>query len=361
MRGAALLLVLVFHATVFTMDWPMPSAPMLDQLYHGITSCGWVGVDLFFVLSGFLITRILRHKRTEAKYFRNFYARRSLRIFPLYFGTLTVWTIVTQLKRSHSFGATPWLWTYTSNLLVAWHGWEAVPTSVAHFWSLAIEEQFYLLWPLVVYVASERALLRICCGALVLAEALRVAFIAYGNVDAAHAFPLCRFDSLLVGGAVALLMREQTRPSPQLTAYARRVALVSSACLVALAFARGGSLAFHDPSVQVFGLTPLALLFASLIVLLLARPAATQSARVATVLATVGRYSYGMYVLQQVVFLAVRRVPFPRAVSVSLLGTSQVPIQIAVIAVSIGITFALALVSWNLIEKRAIALKRFFE
>jgi peptidoglycan/LPS O-acetylase OafA/YrhL len=142
LRGVAVLLVMVCH-----FGPELPVATRGANALARVLSAGWVGVDLFFVLSGFLITRILLAARGSPGYFTNFYARRVLRIFPLYYATLLMvfvvlpWLGVTAAPEpaaSHQ----AWLWTYTSNLLVARLRSFVFLTPAAnlnHFWSLAIE------------------------------------------------------------------------------------------------------------------------------------------------------------------------------------------------------------------------------
>src|SRR5207244_13039880 len=122
-----------------------------ERLVAKLGAYGIVGVDLFFVLSGFLITGLLLDSKGAPGYFRNFYARRTLRIFPLYYAVLALLFLVLPLlvalpppledARTHQV----WLWTYTANFYIAAKAsWWAL-TYVSHFWSLAIEEHFYLL------------------------------------------------------------------------------------------------------------------------------------------------------------------------------------------------------------------------
>ncbi len=128
---------------------------------------GWMGVDLFFVLSGFLITGILLDTRELPGYFKNFYVRRALRIFPLYYTMLAV-----------LFLLTPWLhlqW-HTGHIAYLFYAGNIAynlnpdlaqvrpAVSFLHLWSLAVEEQFYLIWPLVVLMVSSRRRLAWICG-----------------------------------------------------------------------------------------------------------------------------------------------------------------------------------------------------
>jgi len=160
LRGLAILLVLARH----TANELQPGRG-LDVAVKRVLQVGWSGVDLFFVLSGFLITGILLDARGGRHYFRNFYMRRSLRIFPVYYGSLFVTFAVLPF-----FVATPlfavlqrnqlWYWTYLVNVLSPLTGGTGTPYNTAHLWSLAVEEQFYLLWPAVVWVSGPRRLLR---------------------------------------------------------------------------------------------------------------------------------------------------------------------------------------------------------
>ena len=174
LRAIAILLVMVFHYEV--RDWPWRSG-VAWPLWAVIRE-GWLGVDLFFVLSGFLITGILLDTRGLPGYFRNFYARRTLRIFPVYYGYLVAVFVLLPPVVS-SVAATPagvqwWFWTYASNLPLGVEGWRFSPGFVSHFWSLAIEEQFYLVWPAIVLFARRRTLAWTCVACIAGALAFRL-------------------------------------------------------------------------------------------------------------------------------------------------------------------------------------------
>jgi peptidoglycan/LPS O-acetylase OafA/YrhL len=156
--------------------------------HWALLDCGWIGVQAFFVLSGFLITRILREERgaaTASSYFGNFYARRSLRIFPLYFAYLLLLAAMVNLGVIgflRGFDAVlnpalPWLLSYTENFHRMLGG-DSSPFYF-HLWSLSIEEQFYLAWPLVVYFTPPRRLLAVCLGLIAAAPTIRGAELAW--------------------------------------------------------------------------------------------------------------------------------------------------------------------------------------
>jgi peptidoglycan/LPS O-acetylase OafA/YrhL len=172
----------------------------------GALQCGWLGVNLFFVLSGFLITRILLEQREQAiagiglwPSLIVFYARRALRIFPLYYLTLAVmWTC--DFERSRHYG---WmLATYTFNIRIAAHGF---CETYNHFWSLCVEEQFYLIWPVIVLTVPPRSLGKFMTAAFLAAPAWRLSCMGLG----VHTrFPLCAapfacLDCLAAGALLA--------------------------------------------------------------------------------------------------------------------------------------------------------------
>jgi peptidoglycan/LPS O-acetylase OafA/YrhL len=169
LRGIAIILVMLHHFTYYRPETG------IDAVIAGVPLFGWVGVDLFFVLSGFLITGILLDSRGSTRYFTNFYARRTLRIFPLYYLVLFLALVaLPQFPSVHTVLAGDiempprWpYWAYLTNFSVAErgfvHGWVDVA------WSLAIEEQFYLVWPLVIWLCPQR-LLPWLCTAIVIGE-----------------------------------------------------------------------------------------------------------------------------------------------------------------------------------------------
>lgn len=156
LRAVAVLMVLLFHQEVLPV--------------------GWAGVQIFFVLSGYLITRSLFRTRGLGigTYLRDFYGRRSLRVFPLYFSVLLALTLAVLLgMTTPGVGkGLPYAFTYTYNL---WHATNSYIHSklIAHFWSLCVEEQFYLVWPFLIYFCPERALKPMLLGIVLLGPLIR--------------------------------------------------------------------------------------------------------------------------------------------------------------------------------------------
>ncbi|HTY92253.1 MAG TPA: acyltransferase [Steroidobacteraceae bacterium] len=357
-RGIAILLVLVFHAATFTMNIGTVPLVGLDRLYYLVCGAGWCGVDLFFVLSGLLITRILLHAKTQEHYFRNFYARRVLRIFPLYYLVVAAYLALASVFHfPYGRTAAPWLLTYTSNIIVAFKPWFVIPLPLAHFWTLAIEEQFYLLWPLCVLLLSKRGLLLLSVAIFAVAFGMRLWFAGAHNMVGAFRFTLCRLDALALGGAAAVCLGSAR--GPLLRRLCGYLALFSGIALLAVS-AWKQAFSPDDFVTATFGIGLLALFFASSLFLLVSRPGTSAIAgRTQAVLATFGRYAYGMYVFHQPLLTAIVRIkgahPFP------VIMGSQVPCQALFALLLIGATLLIAMCSFHLVEKRFLRLKALFE
>src|SRR5215470_771994 len=209
-RGLAILMVMAVH---FVGDATPHNFG--ERLAVKLGSYGVLGVDLFFVLSGFLITGLLLDSKGDPHYFRNFYARRTLRIFPLYYMVLAVLFLVLPrlvalpppLEEARRHQA--WLWTYTTNFYLAAKASWAL-TYVSHFWSLAIEEHFYLLWPLVVFSFRRETLERICLGVIGADLALRIGLLLGGVSElSVSVLTPCCIDTLCVGALLAAVARRE--------------------------------------------------------------------------------------------------------------------------------------------------------
>lgn len=173
------------------------------NVFKKIAIFGQTGVDLFFVLSGFLITRILIQTKSDNNYFKNFIFRRILRIFPLYYFFLLIYYFIAPFLLDSNFIPFNEQWYYYSYLqnFATTFGWNA--NGPEHFWSLAVEEHFYLFWPLIIYLFSTKNIKYIIFGLVVFSVLLRV-FMIQQNYGVFY-FTFTRIDGLAIGAALALL------------------------------------------------------------------------------------------------------------------------------------------------------------
>jgi len=287
------LLVLLVH---FSDDVPFSPAWQAGHLALQVTAA--VALDVFFVLSGFLITGILLATRDHPHYFRNFFVRRVLRIFPLYYGFLLVFFVVLPAVSMRFEPLEPiqhvYYWAYLVNI-VRNFGADIAP-STGHFWSLAVEEQFYVLWPAVVYACSPTSLKRVCIGLLVAGPALR-AVMVYVLPDPVALHQLYRFDVLAMGALLAVLWRTGEDRS-QLRHHVMRGAAVALASAVTLGVAAALSLASITVAIATFS-SASAYLAGAFFLMTLQAPSDGVWARFwsSWPLRRIGMYSYAIYVL----------------------------------------------------------------
>jgi len=361
LRGVAVSLVVFYHYFDISV-----SSPVLGVL-RPLSSFGWSGVDLFFVLSGFLITGILVDTRGRPHYFRSFYARRSLRIFPVYYLTLIVVFVfgpALGLDVARHLAASDWLWfgLYLSNWQMGLEGVWA-PAGMAVFWSLAIEEQFYLVWAPLVRALAPRILGALAIGLVAGPLLLRCILVASGaaNPIAIHVLTVTRLDVLAVGACIALFVRSEVGGEQLLRAgtWALGVGAAATAALLIVQ----GSASWEGPAVQSVGLTAIAVAYGGVLLLAYSLPASSALVRVLTSrgLQFIGKYSYAIYVFHALVHheLLMRLQASPGTVR-SLLAIGVSP-WIALTVAAILVTLALSVASWHLVEKHSLAFKGRFE
>ena len=329
-----------------------------------VSSLGWMGVDLFFVLSGFLITNILLRAKGSPRYLRNFYMRRVLRIFPLYYGALIVlfWIVPRVVPMSPESLATKanqgWLWLHCADFETWLHG--AFDLSggcyyLAHFWSLSVEEHFYLVWPLVVLASSEATLFRVALGTVAAAVAIRTGFfLTHVFRGTIYMLTFCRMDGLAIGALLALALRHES-----MRAFARAKApwvLAAVALYVGGVAAIARSEAGWHWSMQTFGYSLIDLGSAALILLAMtnARLARVCSNRV---LRACGKYSYGAYVIHAAALRAFEQLLPPLHAAIP----NEALCLCLYSLIAISLSMLLAFLSFHLFEKQFLKLKRFFE
>jgi peptidoglycan/LPS O-acetylase OafA/YrhL len=362
-RGLAAMLVVLHHYVN-----PDPGRSLLATVIVRITGGMWCGVDLFFVLSGFLITTNLLRTLNEPRYFFNFYGRRLLRIFPLYYAILILATALAYALSTPDAleirPVLPWLFFYATNILMSFWDYGGLVTGLItlnHLWSLAVEEHFYLVWPFLVRIGRTR--FRMILGGVItifIAIVFRLIFATLGLSQAAFLLTICRADSLAIGGLLAVIAGD-ARLWSRICRFNRLFAGVS---ILALACIIANYRRFHelDYWTQIAGYTLLALTSAALIVECL-RPRTSALVQLAfgnTLMRRLGLYSYGIYIYH----LALKPV-FDRFLSTHALltvtGNHYVTAALAHTISAIIVFPLIAAVSYHLFELPILRLKdRFF-
>jgi peptidoglycan/LPS O-acetylase OafA/YrhL len=368
-RGLAILAVMLCHFT-----WYAQAPDRVTQLGIEALRAGRYGVDLFFVLSGYLITGILYDAKGERHYFRNFYARRVLRIFPLYYSVLFAMFVLgplvvrwNQPGESRVVGAQGWLWLYLSNIKTAVAGPELFEQGrlwVGHFWSLAVEEQFYLVWPLVILLLSRADAMRLCLAMIVAAPVLRALLMVTlpypdGLYHAVYLTP-CKLDALGLGALLALAARGPgglRRYAP----FAKPTVIVALVALAPLLVIKPDKSGGPGAVVETIKFSLIVLACGSLVVLAThGRSRRLDCALTRPLLRALGKYSYGIYVLHNL-FTPLFEGRLSTVRISGRLGVSwHAAFALHVMAGS-AISIGTALLSWNLLEKHALKLKQLFD
>ena len=359
-RGLAVLGVMASHL------FPGTTNGILRPI-GAIRSFGATGVDLFFVLSGFLITGILYDSLHDPGFFRKFYARRVLRIFPLYYGVLFALMVLTPWLNIH-WGHMKWaLLFYLQNTGIAGPFYTfhmSRDVSLNHFWTLAVEEQFYFIWPLAIFFIRDlRKLLWTCLALSSIALVLRfILAFHHTNYNVINCSTPCRADSLLIGAALALLLRSSLHDA--VLRWSKSIFFVMCSALVVFNLIRLGVerrpewLFGFDASYLALRYTIVAVGSAALIAWSLQTISVARTTFENKTLRFFGKYSYGLYVLH-FVFLGFLLSVFRGWIAyitpnkrIAGIGSGFLAFGVAVVA---------AYLSYNLYEKRFLRLKRYFE
>ena len=347
--------LVLLHHYIYQMHPSMPDA--LSAVLTPFAGLGWSGVDLFFILSGFLIGGILVDAKESPNYYRTFYIRRVFRILPIYLFLVLLGFFLTVLA-AHSTGAlstlslhpAPWLsyLTFTQNFYFAKHS--DVLSYLQITWSLAVEEQFYLTLPLLVRKIDKNKLLAVAVGMVLFFGTLRSALYWHGSINAMQSYvlPFCRFDSLFIGVACAMLVRNENlfirlQKHPRI--------------LVAVTLALGAVFLLMDHHLwgknlflHTVGFTLIGLFYASLMMLVLIRPAGALSrAMQFKPLMSLGTISYCVYLIHGYTLILTDHF-LQKA-----LPLSDSEIWLAIV-LGAAITFLVAQGSWVWFESRMIAL-----
>lgn len=356
-RGIAVLLVMLSHGG----GWYILQKTLISKLFVYAMVPGWCGVELFFVLSGFLITGILLRTKRAENYFSAFYVRRFLRIFPIYYAVVTAGLLIAHHNAWWNSLLPPLERTrisyffYAQNWPFAWGHSVYLKTNVfGHFWSLAVEEQFYLIWPLVIWLLPEKWVLHFCIAGLAIALPLRFYMVPhYAESLLAMFLTTSRMDGLLVGAILAILLQRGQIPLRWIA-----VAFGVGAVLI------GYIAIFHHHELTdtyywmpTIGITGFSLLMGGL--LAMSQQPIRWLRRVLTAgwLRVTGKYSYGMYIYHIPIYLVLEHV---LATKCGVRFPMPLPLALLYIVALIGITFVIAKISYDFFESPILALKAHF-
>jgi peptidoglycan/LPS O-acetylase OafA/YrhL len=357
-RGLAVLLVLADHLV----SWKGHSGRWIVDVLAEVHSFSWVGVNLFFALSGFLITGILVDTLDNPNFFRTFYARRILRIFPLYYGFLLILLLLTK-PLNLSWGGWQYFYlTYTANLALWWDKPMLLsPFRIIHLWSLQVEEQFYLIWPLVIYFCRNRSkLIRYSLLMCLAAFAIRFMLVALKMTSTKYAYlpyslTVCCCDNLLYGCILALLLRTSRRE--KVLSFAPILLLVCAVPLMIERLIYIGTPWMGTVFMPTIGFSLIGIGCASLIAMALQPLSFTGRMLISPTLRFFGRYSYGLYVLHYSVYgflsLPLYQI-FVRYIHIKALS------GLLAAGTVLSISLLLAVLSYHLYEVHFLKLKKYF-
>jgi peptidoglycan/LPS O-acetylase OafA/YrhL len=362
-RGLAVLMVLLLHFV-----GNVPPTNWVEGAIFGVTGYGSYGVELFFVLSGFLITGILYDGHDRPHYFRNFCMRRILRIFPIYYGVLALVFFVAPLipllrgpTLDYLVDRQSWAWLYAVNIYIAKQGdWSF--SYLEHFWSLAIEEHFYLFWPLVVFLLARRprALIAASLGISLCAMLSRLIGSLMGlSWWTTYTLTPFRLDGLALGAFLALVVRQPGGLERLVRALPKVLIVVGGLLAITFVWTRLVSREGLELVLPVRA-SLILILLACLLVWALIAPERSVTTRFfsSRLMVFLGTYSYGLYVYHHFIsyYLITNHTDLELA---RWLGSHGAAVALQA-TLGAAASLALAYLSYELFEKRFLRLKRLF-
>jgi peptidoglycan/LPS O-acetylase OafA/YrhL len=354
LRGFALIMILVYHTV--SQEGEYPAGTFLAYLQRS-TGLGWTALDLFFVLSGFLIGGILMDARESRSYFKTFYARRFFRIVPVYFAWVLLYVLIVGfapdlvVKFSNSGLRPPLNFSIWSHFLFLQNSFDFRFFGLAgawfgHLWSLAVEEQFYLVAPLVVRIVPPRYLKWILATILLLAISARIYFRFASDMalTAITTRTVCRMDALAIGMLVAILVRSDTgrRWLGQNLASLRVVLGVLAFGVALFLFFSYGS---KTLAMQTVGFTWMAAFYAAVLLLAVQNHSGWLASFLRVpLLLELGSVSYCVYLIHLVVNVSLHALLLHHPPRISTLS------GLLVTLLAVSVTYSIAKLSWIYFE-----------
>lgn len=357
-RGIAILLVFIAHFFTVNESALLNDNYILGTMMIKFSLFGLQGVVLFFMLSGYLITRILLNSKHSPNFFTNFYMRRSLRILPLYylvlFLSLVVYPYFVQVPESaNEILAGQWkLWMYVSNVnfyqFVLWDSTPIFP-AFGHFWTLSVEEHFYLLWPLLIYFSFNKKLPTL----MSIIFLISLISWAIGHYIEFFMWSTLRYASALVfGGLIAYYEYVKKDTLVEMTVllsqkYHYILLFLFAVIVIPRSFGYIGEFITYLSSLLIFGAFIITALYQKIVFLN------------SKFLIFIGKISYGIYV-----YHGVLRPFFKEYIYMSLIDIFGVEHGILVTLIytllSLIITVSISWLSWHFFEKKVLKLKRYY-
>lgn len=356
-RGLAVAMVVLDHASYLYQKPPgqnlMPAHGLMRAVLS-VTAQGWLGVELFFILSGYLITSILLKTRGANSYFTSFYARRVLRIFPVFWLTLLALAFI--FPHSHSFFLVAIL--FLANV----SSWFGVAGLYYPLWSLCVEEHFYLIWPFAVRTFRRRILFAVCV-VICLAEPVLRGYFAWkmgaAFFDKAWYFSGLRFEGLAYGAILALT-------APQMSARQKKIFGSIAMAIGVGIFAAAVPLGVLHSSASVLaiivhasaGLTFASVLFLGLVCFSLGMDEKQAKVFANAPMVLLGELSYCLYLVHQMVFWGWDH--FFDALRTGSFASRPFAYFAIRLAICFTISVLIALLSRSFVERPILSLKRYF-
>ena len=340
-RGIAALMVMLYH-----FFFPFINSSKYGFMHYVAKASifGQTGVTLFFVLSGFLITRILLSTKNQNNYFRTFYIRRALRIFPLYYLFLIIYFFINPLILGDQIISADkqwYYWVYLQNFAITFNWNSAGPL---HYWSLAVEEHFYLFWPILVYFVDRKDLSKIIY--LIICSAMIIRYILFSNGYEVFYFTFTTMDALAVGSLLAI---QEFNGVTTNKAHSNKFLMLFFILLLPAAlgwfFLSGKSLFW----IQIFKFLFISLIFYSLLGCLLTSKENTIIKKIlcSKPLQYTGKISYGLYVYHIILFQYFSFIE-TKYILLNFIG-------------SFCLTYIIAGLSYRFFESKFLSLKKYFD
>ena len=353
-RAVAIWMVLIGHL-FFAYQLPAGALEWMPGSVRVILNHGWLGVDLFFVLSGFLITGILLDSREKANYFWIFYSRRALRILPVYLATVAVMSVFYAHGRSYLLISSVFMANMAGLFAIS------VPHGASILWSLAVEEHFYLVWPWLVRLLSRRAVTVVAATIVIATPLLRYVAAVHGvSVPGViYQVSIFRFDGLALGALLAIWYRSSWYSRLQSVLVIIGLLLMDG--LLSIAIIPFGGMQADNPVGVAFRYNQAQLLFAAFIVAVLAYRGSAATAVFRSPFAVLsGELSYCIYLIHLALGDAYMAAASPM-IEPFLIAWKGPNFAVAVrIVILLVLTFGLALLSRAYLERPFLNLKRRF-